>query len=65
MSCKFKLIEEIDGRVTNCVVFSKEELCLVMSGIYYAKIKDYHKPRQKNYDKVYRKIFGIVNGVSR
>ena len=65
MSVVVKLVKEVDGKVVKSVVLSGSDLKLLLSGIFYAKSKDYYKPRVKNYDLIYKKIYRIVNTVIR
>ena len=62
MSIVFRLVKEVDGKATKFKTFSKNEIDLIMGGIYYAKVKDYHGPRKRAYDLVYSKIYMVVNG---
>ena len=61
MGAVFRIVKEVDGGLIKSVVLSEANLKLVMSGIFYAKSKDYHGPRKKQYDVVYSKFYEIVN----
>ncbi len=65
MKIVYRLVKEIDGKVINSGVLSKNDLGLVMGAIFYAKTKDYYKPRVDSYSVVYKKIKAILEGVKR
>lgn len=62
MTVVFRLVKEVDGKVTASEVLSVKDVGLVLGGVYYAKVKDYHGPRKAAYDLVYRKIFRVAKG---
>jgi len=56
-------VKEVDGRETKAVVLSRNDVGLVLSGIYYARAKDYYAPRKKSYELVHVKIAKVAGGV--
>jgi hypothetical protein len=63
MTVAFRLVKVVDGSDAKDVAFSKDEIGLILSALYYARVKDYYEPRKKSYRSVHNKISLVAVGV--
>ncbi len=59
----FRLIKEVDGKEVDSLPVSMNDFGLIVTGIIYAKQKDYHKPRIDSYQVIIDKIKDFTRGV--
>ena len=60
---EFVFSQSLDGKVLKSIVFTEDDLKNMMQGIYYAKVKDFYKPRKDAYVKNYHKLYELLKWV--